>query len=361
MPSVLYVCLQPRLGWGASQTHVDGVVKAWRAAGCRVALVELSVGGALVGRALRAAAAHVRFLFALQRADLVYVRMHPLALPAILLSRMRRRPVVLEVNGVPEDYYVAHPVLRRCAPVLERLLAACIRFADEVVAVTPGLRDWAGALRRDGRCLLLPNAADVDAFHPGLPRPSDVPDCYVLYFGALAAWQGVELVLAAATCSSWGSAVLVIIGDGDLGPRVAQVARERPDRVVWLGARRAEEMPPYVANAEATLALKEYHDDVAGQSPLKLYESMAAGVPVIASATQGLREPVEQSACGLVLEGLSPPVVADAVQQLLDSPEKRDAMGRNGRAAAVAQHTWHHRAMCILEVARLQVNPSDLS
>jgi glycosyltransferase involved in cell wall biosynthesis len=346
--SIIYVCLQPRIGWGASQTHVDGVVNAWRRAGCEVLVLDLGGDYVLLRRAAVAVALQLRLLARLRRTDFVYVRMHPLAILSVAAARATRRPVVVEVNGVSGDMTKAHPMLRPVSRVVERLLRAVVRLADDVVVVTPGLGDWARRVRRDGRVHHVPNAADVECFRPGLGRPADVPDAYVLFFGALAAWQGISTALEATQHPRWPAVPLVVLGDGELGPQVAAAAAAHPDRVRWLGSRHTDEVPAYVGNALVTLALKNYHDVHAGQSPLKLYESMAAGVPVIASSLPGLREPVQEAGCGVVLPVVSPEAVAAAVQTLIEQPDLRHELGRNGRAAAVRQHSWDDRARRLL-------------
>ncbi len=76
--------------------------------------------------------------------------------------------------------------------------------------------------------------------------------------------------------------------------------------------------------------------------PNKLFEYMAAGIPVVASDFGWLKHIVEQRECGLTADPKDPKSIARALQQLLDDPAQAEAMGRRGREAVL--HTYHWAA-----------------
>ena len=82
---------------------------------------------------------------------------------------------------------------------------------------------------------------------------------------------------------------------------------------------------------------------VHGLSPLKLYESMAAGVSVVVSDIPGLRDTVEQCGCGVVVPAGDASAIAGSVRALSRDTESA-RMGERGRLAAVAHHSWDTRA-----------------
>jgi glycosyltransferase involved in cell wall biosynthesis len=73
----------------------------------------------------------------------------------------------------------------------------------------------------------------------------------------------------------------------------------------------------------------------------KLFEYMAAGLPVIASDAPGWRGIVEDAGCGIAVDPGDPREIATAIEYLLTHPEEAEEMGRRGRAAVEAQFNWN--------------------
>ncbi|MCG8448717.1 MAG: glycosyltransferase family 4 protein [Pirellulales bacterium] len=74
--------------------------------------------------------------------------------------------------------------------------------------------------------------------------------------------------------------------------------------------------------------------------PVKMYEYMAAGIPVIASDFPRWREVVQSSGCGLLVEPKNPHSLAKAIAWLVDHPDQSRAMGQRGRAAVQQRYNW---------------------
>lgn len=74
--------------------------------------------------------------------------------------------------------------------------------------------------------------------------------------------------------------------------------------------------------------------------PTKLFEYMAAGLPVIASNFPLWKEIVEGNECGLTVDPLNRKEIAQAIEYLLDHPEVRQKMGENGRRAVLEKYNW---------------------
>jgi glycosyltransferase involved in cell wall biosynthesis len=344
---ILYVCLQPRGGGGASDTHVAGLVEALRKDGHRVHLVETrEVDGDIVARAIAGVQAQLVALKQLRSSDLVWLRMHPLGAIAAFLTKSSR--LVVEVNGVEEDFYVAYPILRRFAPVLRASLRYQLRRARMLLPVTAGL---AAKLREqfpDKEIVVAPNAVNPNIFAPRYAKPVDAPRRYVVFFGALTSWQGIDIALDATVHPAWPKDLrLLVIGDGPERPLVAAAEASRPDRVVFRGPLAPADVPSYVAHARASLLPKRYHDVDAGQSPLKLYESLAAGVPVIATPSIGV---TDLPAFKGLLHVAEPNArsIAETVALATSDDAESLARGLAGRAVVLEGHTWEHRVATVM-------------
>ena len=84
--------------------------------------------------------------------------------------------------------------------------------------------------------------------------------------------------------------------------------------------------------------------------PNKLFEYMAAGLPVIASNFPLWKEIVGGNKCGLTVNPLNSQEIAKAIEYLLEQPELRRKMGENGRRAVEEKYNWEQEAEKLLAV-----------
>jgi glycosyltransferase involved in cell wall biosynthesis len=331
----------------ASYTHVHEVVEGLVRRGWSVDLRDARYRNARPGTLRRLLKVLSLQVGAARRGDVdvVYYRMHALAWPLAWWCRRRGVAVVCEINGPTSELFTVRPWLRPFARIVQWTVNGQLAMSSAVVAVTPELGAWAQA-RGATRVAIIPNGANVELFAPGVPAPRGLPSRYALYFGVLAPWQGLRIVMDAVESADWpDDLALVVIGDGDERPLVEAVAARSP-RVDYLGPRPYRELPGYVANSVVTLSVQT---DVDGRSrtgllPLKLFESMAAGVPVVVSDTPGQGELVTRERCGLVVPAGEVDALARAVRTIAADADAAAGMGGRGRVAAVRDHSWDARA-----------------
>ncbi|MDP2300017.1 MAG: glycosyltransferase, partial [Actinomycetota bacterium] len=164
----------------------------------------------------------------------------------------------------------------------------------------------------------------------------------------------IEVLLAAFRREAWPEGVhLVFVGDGALRLVVEGAAANDP-RIRYLGALPYAEVPRVVVGALAAAVLT-YAPDRAGYSPLKLYEAMACGVPVICSDTPGQAEYVREHEAGIVVPPEDPDAVAGAAAALAADPDGARAMGARGRRAVEERYSWDARAAERLRVVERAV------
>lgn len=276
-----------------------------------------------------------------------------------IVERPRRYATVFEVNALPsvELPYTFPSIAPRTLAKIRAAEELCLEAADRVVTPSRTTRDF--LVRRgvpESRIAVVPNGADPV---PPLPRPFEAPDEYLLYFGALQPWQGVDTLLRAfARLADLEGLRLVICGSARSRPaRVAERLAERlgiADRVLWRWELPSHELKPWLANALLTVApLRAGERNVEqGCAPLKILESLAAGVPVVASDLQPVREIVTDGVEGRLVPPDRPAELARAIRLLLHLPGVRAAMAEAARDRAARELSWERSLALLTDVYR---------
>ena len=212
--------------------------------------------------------------------------------------------------------------------------------------VTSGLGEWAA--RTAGRAVpttVIPNGADPTRFHPGATGgPADLPDRYAVFVGELAPWQGIDELVAAFAHDDWPWGLhMVVAGTGVEEHRLAE-APDCPDRRLHhLGRIPHDQVPGLLSGA--AVALITSRDRVGtGIAPLKLFEALACGSPVVAWDVADNDRYLPSKA--LVPAG-DVAVLAAAVATIVGGSGR----GADGVGPASA-HTWRARAAATDHVLR---------
>lgn len=103
-----------------------------------------------------------------------------------------------------------------------------------------------------------------------------------------------------------------------------------------------------MASARAGLLVLHPRQSYLHSYPIKLFEYMATGLPVIASDFPLWRQIIEDAGCGLLVDPRDPHAVARAMSWILDNPAAAEDMGRKGREAVFAIYNWESEAQKLL-------------
>lgn len=218
----------------------------------------------------------------------------------------------------------------------------CVRAVDLLVAVSDGLKSELLALSgRTGPSVVLRNGADI----PVRPAAAQ-PRSGILYLGHPYASKGLDDLIRAMALLPGEN--LTVVGGRDEADRalVAEWAAAAgvQDRVNVTGAVRHDLVHDYLAAARvAVLPLKK-----GTGSPLKAFEYMAAGTPIVATDAEANREIMQQSRAGVLVRSEDPAAIAEGIRTLLHDPELAESCGRNGRNW-IADNSWQRRAERIIE------------
>jgi glycosyltransferase involved in cell wall biosynthesis len=182
----------------------------------------------------------------------------------------------------------------------------------------------------------------------------------VLYHGGLFPNRGIEELMEA--IASVPSATLVLMGYGVLETALREraVAPESAGRIHVLPAVRPEELLDWVACADvAAMPIQPSTLNHRLTTPNKLFEAMAAGVPVVASDLPGMATIVRATGCGVLCDPTDPVAIAAALREILDAgDEDRLAYGRRGLEASHTEYNWEDQVGILLaEYGRLTGKP----
>jgi glycosyltransferase involved in cell wall biosynthesis len=320
----------------AAGVHVRELYRALERQGWKGTLITRPVRARMFGYAWVNLAA----LRLLKHVDVLYVRAHPAALLLLVIASRRQKTIILEVNGLIEDLTDTYPVMVRLRGPLGCLDRFALKFPDGFVAVAPGLATWiVKQTCGRARVLVLANAADRVRFHERVPARPDLQPPYVAYCGALAPWQGIETLLEAICHPQWPTALrLVVAGEGPLRPQIA-AAEASGAPIEYIGPLKHDDVPAVLTGSVAAISARTRRD----ASPMKLYEALACGVPVVASAIPGQRELVESTMSGLTFAPGNAQQLAAAVNQLASDPSLAATLAGNALRTSRG-HDWDARA-----------------
>jgi glycosyltransferase involved in cell wall biosynthesis len=193
---------------------------------------------------------------------------------------------------------------------------------------------------------------EIRSLPGGHAIPADAP--IVLHLGAVFAGRGIEELIEAMRLVPDAHLVLLGFGDQGLVDRAAAVTGLR-ERVHFLRPVAPRDVVSYAASAAVGVApIQPTSSNNAYSLPNKLFEYMAAGLPVVAAQVRQMREVVEGSGAGLIVDSSDPRAMGTAIRDLLTDPGRLAEMGTRARRAVEERYSWASSAATLREVyARL--------
>ena len=284
--------------------------------------------------------------------DVFYVRIHGSAWNDGLTSLRKanlKAPCVWEINAPMEELKTRGvPEMEIKKNIMRRKGFA--KFVDAAICVSIEMEEYARDELGIKKTFVVPNGSDPGLFSPEKRDPSIYGESQfkVLWAGSTQyPWQGYNIVkkLAAELKEIDKDILIIVTGEGKIS-----------ENIFYLGQISYKEIPKYMASANVGLCLYEkidfYHKFFF--SPLKLFDYMASGLPVVGSNEGQIKFVIEENKNGL----LTNTSIEDLIGKILFLKQNRplaDEMGLRGRKAVIDKYNWGNT------VSKIEQILSDIS
>lgn len=279
-------------------------------------------------------------------ADVIYAHNVVAALPALAAGRIRKIPVVFDMDDLLTGYSRNRWVYR-FGPKLEKWVA---RRADTVIVPSVFGASWCSAWGAK-RIEIIRHGADLKRFRP---RSRASRNRTVVFIGGMEPNDGVLLVPQAAkkVLGRFPGVRFLFVGEGKALPELKGSAESLgvSGSFEFQGWVDQDRIPEILSESDIGLITSLEVSATVFSSPLRSYEYMASGLPYAASDLPGIREQTEESRAGLLFKPGDADGLSDVLCRLLSDGRLRERLGRNGRSYVLKNGDWNHAGIRIAEV-----------
>jgi glycosyltransferase involved in cell wall biosynthesis len=311
----------------------------------------------------------------LQEYDVIYARDYHTVIIALLPRLLFQKKLIYEINGLAseEQKLKSRSILNRIIVFfIKRAEKMAVQFSDKIISVTPQIATYINMnINKDFKSPLekiavIGNGVDIKRFYPvsdqdllGKWRDKwgiGKEDLVVAFVGNLARWQGVETFIESGFKLFQKNERLkfLIIGDGPLKENLMKKGSgsQWKQRFIFTGMVNYEEIPFLINIADICVApFISKRNQKTGVSPIKIFEYMACGKPIVTTRIVGL-EFIEKEGIGQLIEPEDKGGLEHVLTDLLRDSNKREVMGQKALILARERFDWEMKVIEIEKVLK---------
>jgi hypothetical protein len=262
------------------------------------------------------------------------------------LSRAGKRVVYDAHEDVPTQIrskdWLRGPSRAPLAHAIARLEASCVARIDALVS--PSLAALERLAPYQPRAVLVANYPRLDG--AGGVAPWEGRERAVCYVGGITRVRGVRALVDA---MAHADAELYLAGP--ISPPELRAELERSagwSHVRYVGRVGPERVPELLGRSRVGVIPLQPIPNYRAAYPVKLFEYLAAGLPVVATDVPLWRDLLETHGCGVCVPADSPDQLAQAMTGLLDDDARARSMGQRARRAAERHYSWQSQADALI-------------
>jgi glycosyltransferase involved in cell wall biosynthesis len=267
----------------------------------------------------------------------------PELIPIGILLRLHGKQVIYDVHeDLPRQILSKYWIPTSLRAQVAKGAALCERVGaclfDWIIAATPTIaRRFPGAYTVTVQNFPLPYEFAGSQARPYAERPPEIA-----YVGGISAIRGLqEMMQVMSLLPATLNARLVLAGKFDPVQLETQL-RQTPGwkHVEFVGWLSRVETVRLLTRVRLGLLLLHPVPEFFESLPTKLFEYMAAGLPILASDFPLWREMIVEAGCGMLVDPLDTKAIAEAIQWILEHPHEAEEMGQKGRKIVFQKYNW---------------------
>lgn len=297
------------------------------------------------------------FRAALSEKGDIYQLHDPELMPLGLALRACGKRVVYDVHEdnrlkIWEKQYISYPIRVVLSWLVGRIEDFCGWVYNGIVTVTPHIARHFP----EKKTVLVRNYPEYGEFELKEPPPYASRPNNVTYVGSITANRGAWRMLQAVhKLNTEENLNAKLILAGPIGtPELEQELRNSPEwaSVDYRGFLSREGIGEVLCESRVGILVYDATPCYIDSYPMKMFEFMSAGLPVVAADFPVWKEIVDGARCGLLIDTMDVQGIADAISYLFKHPDEAEAMGQRGKVDAFKLYYWEREAETLVSLYR---------
>ncbi|MFZ2537863.1 MAG: glycosyltransferase family 4 protein [Oscillospiraceae bacterium] len=274
----------------------------------------------------------------------------PELIPIGLRLKRRGKKVIYDVHeDVPRQILSKHwipvPFRKSISRMVEHLENYGVKRFDCILTATPFLINRFVEINR---CSIDINNFSLlsELYEPDINW--NIKEKQVCYIGGVSNIRGIHQMVEAIGTTQY---ILLFAGSFESSvERDMAIKMEGWNKVIDLGYINRTEVKNVLSKSMVGLVLFHPEPNHIKAQPIKMFEYMSAGIPVIASNFPLWKEIIEGNNCGICVDPLNVNEITNAINWIMENPMKTRQMGENGRRAVEEKYNWEYEAVKLLKI-----------